>query len=274
MIQRFTNYLRNLRGYSDNTCSSYSKDLHYFASWMRSRCENPRWSTITRDEIDLFIHDQVDRGLTPATTNRRLAAISSFYKYLKREGFEVENPCRYECRRKVAKTIPNTIPTDQLQLAYSHSYGLVRVMLGLLATTGIRIQELLSLEWCDIDFVENSLKIHGKGSKERMVYTLPEHLETLHDVYDYSKPVGRVFSIDQRTARYMIFESLKPYCNARQLSPHAIRHTMATNMAKHGANVTTIGTILGHEHLETTQKYIDMSQANVQQTCCQFAFLN
>ena len=143
-------------------------------------------------------------------------------------------------------------------------------MLGLLATTGIRIQELLDMTWEDIDFDTQAIRIHGKGRRERIVYTLPEHLETLAEVQRMYHQKGRIFTIEQREARRMIFNALRPYCNAKQLSPHAIRHTFATHAATMGANVTTIGQTLGHKQLETAQKYIDMTAAPVRQLCQNF----
>ena len=105
----------------------------------------------------------------------------------------------------------------------------------------------------------------GKGKKERIVYTLPECLEQMRLAYEQHPMRGRIFHQEQREARYMIFTALRPYSRAKQLSPHAIRHSFATNLANNGVNVTTIASILGHNRIETTQKYIDMSQADTRQ---------
>lgn len=229
---------------------------------------------MTRTDIDEYISQQVGSDLKPATTNRRLAAISGIYNYFRREGYEIENPCKYESRRKRTQSVPNTIPYKEMEIAYEHSAGVVKVMLGLLATTGIRIQELLDLTWEDIDFEKCSLKIHGKGNKERVVYTLPDQLETLKEVYQLGHSTGTIFTQDQRTARRMIWEALKPYSHAKQLSPHAIRHTFATHMAENGVNCSTLAEILGHNKLETTQHYIALGQSAAQQACLHYALLH
>jgi len=260
MIANYINYLRNIRNYSDNTILSYHKDLSAFSKWAKAHLDHARWSEITRADIDQYISDLAAAGMTPATTNRKLSAISGLYGYLKREGYEVENPCKYESRRKLSKSLPNTINEDELRQAYDNAAGAVKTMLGILCTTGIRIQELLDLNWEDINLSDCSLRIKGKGSKERMVYTTEQVLTDIAACKAEINPHGQMFGIDQRTARHMIWEALKPYCNAKQLSPHAIRHTWATRLAKNGVNVSQIGTLLGHEHLETTQKYIDMTQ--------------
>lgn len=274
MIEQYINYLRNIKGYSENTALSYEKDLRHFIGWAKAHIDGARWSTITRTHLDQYITELAEQGLKPSTTNRRLSAIAGLYRFFIRQGYKVENPCHYESRRKVPETIPNTIPVDQLKTAWEHSCGAVRVMLGLLSSTGIRIQELLDLTWDDIDFDTQALRIHGKGRKERIVYTLPEHLEVLRNLNDMQPQAGKIFPIEQRQARKMIFDALRPYCQAKQLSPHAIRHTFATHAATMGANVTTIGQTLGHKQLETAQKYIDMTAAPVRMVCQQYNMFN
>ena len=274
MIQKYIQYLSSIRNYSRNTCSSYEKDLSDFTKWAKAHLEQARWSAITRADIDSYVSYMVENGLKPATTNRRLSAISGLYAFMKREGYEVENPCKYECRRKISRSLPNTINADELKRAYENAKGVTRLFLGILSTTGVRLQELLDLSWEDVDFSESSIKINGKGAKQRIVYTTSEVLEELGRVKELLKPQGRMFRISQRDARHMIWEALKPYCHSKQLSPHAIRHTFATNLAKHGVNVSQLGTLLGHEHLETTQKYIDMSQHNNKEIVQQYSLFN
>lgn len=263
MINEYMNYLQNIKGYSPNTISSYVKDLHNFVEWARFNISGARWSTITIIDIDKYITDMAKAGLKPATTNRHLSAISGLYRYMKREGLMNENPCHFESRRKIAQTIPHTIPINELKTAYEQANGVVKVMLALLISTGIRIQELLDLEWDDINFTDNSLTIHGKGNKERCVYTNSEYLEILRNVYQYQRQNGKIFLMNQREARRMVFDALRPYTKAKQLSPHAIRHSFATHLANEGVNASTIGAILGHQRLETTQKYIDLTDAPV-----------
>lgn len=274
MITEFINYLGTIRGYSNNTCTGYGKDLKHFTRWMKEKKTGARWGNITRTDIDNYITACVNAGMKPATTNRRLAAISAIYRYMQREGYEVTNPAQYESRRKRGYTLPNTIDKNELKNAYNHAYGLVKVMLGLLITTGIRIQELLDIKWEDIDFLNNSIRIKGKGNKERYAYTLPEQLETLHECMKLQHHTGVIFKMSQREARRMIFLSLRPYCNAKQLSPHAIRHTFATNLAEKGVNTSTLQSLLGHKRLETSQHYVNLSKQAAQRASIMNSLLN
>lgn len=274
MIQKYINYLVTLKGYSVNTAKGYEKDLRDFARWMQQRRNGARWSTITRADIDEYVGELVTKGLKPATTNRRLSAIAGIYRFFAREGLTTENPCKYESRRKVADSVPNTIATEDIKRAYDHASGAVKIMLGLLATTGIRIQELLDLKYEDINYEDCSIRIQGKGNKQRIVYTTADKLDTLKLIAYKGKWKETIFPMGQREARRMIWQALKPYSNAKQLSPHAIRHTFATKAAAEGINCSTLGLILGHKHMETTQKYIDFGQMQAQRACLQYAILN
>lgn len=274
MLTRFENYLMNIKGYSERTCSEYLKDLKAFARWAKANKENARWSTLTCSDIDEYITMRAKEGIKPSTTNRELAAISALYRFFIREGLLKNNPARYQSRRKVGFHLPNTIPSEDLQAAYKNSFGVVHVWIGLLSTTGIRISELLGLNWEDIDFKTCALEIKGKGNKERLVYTTPEYLDLMRQAYERNPTEGRIFRYSEREARFMLWEALKPYSRAKQLSPHAIRHSFATSLAKQGVNVATIATILGHKSIETTQKYIDMAQMDCRAVSAQYSPLN
>lgn len=274
MLTRFENYLRNIKGYSERTCTEYAKDLKAFALWTKAHKPAARWSTLTRQDIDDYITYRANNGIQPATTNRELASISALYRFFIREGLLTSNPARFQSRRKVGHHLPNTIPSEDLQKAYAHSVGVVHVWIGLLSTTGIRISELLDLKWEDIDFKACALEIHGKGNKDRIVYTTPEYLDLLRQAYERHPAEGRIFRYNERDARHMLWEALKPYSRAKQLSPHAIRHTFATSLARQGVNVATIATILGHNRISTTQKYIDMAQMDCRAVSAQYSPLN
>lgn len=262
MITEYINHIESVKGQSPLTARAYERALRHFSAWAHANLETPRWRDITRHVIDNYVADCTAAGAAPSTTNLRLAAIGGLYNFMRREGYKVENPCYYESRKKIPQTVPNTIPLNDLRTAYEHSAGVARVMLGLLITSGIRIGELMNLEYHDIDTEGNTIKVHGKGAKERVIKIPAEQLYELKCVKEHCPKNGKIFTIPERMARRMLFEALRPYSNAPQLSPHAIRHTFATHMAAQGENVSTIGTILGHSHLETTQKYIDLAAAN------------
>lgn len=266
-IDNFIQYIRSIRGYSENTCQAYERDLRQFVGWMQQRDINARWSSVTRKDIDMYIVELHNKGKKPATTNRSLASIASIYRYFQRENMIENNPVKFESRRKIAETIPNTIPVADIKRAIKWNAGVSKFMLQILLTTGIRLQEMLDMTWEDIDFENNKIRIHGKGQRDRQVYTTAETLDYLRPHRTQTTAHGKIFYMQQRKAREIIYEALHRYTRAKQVSPHAIRHTFATELAKAGLNNTEIKTYLGHKRLDTTQKYIDMAQIETGQRC-------
>lgn len=259
-IAQFMQYARHIKGYSANTLQAYESDLHTFAQWLNDNRQGATWRTLSRSDIDSFIKFQSEQGMKPSTTNRQISAISAIYNYFMRQGYLESNPTRYENRKKLAELVPNTIPMQDLRKAYERNEGVAKFMIGILATTGIRLQEMLDLRWSDIDFDSCALKIHGKGNRERVVYTSPRVLEHLEKVRAYARPDRPLFYIGQRKARYILYNAVRPFTRATQVSPHAIRHSYATELAKGGINAVAIAKAMGHKSIETTQRYIDMAQ--------------
>lgn len=271
MITEFISYIKNVKGYSDNTARAYNNDLRSFVKVVKTINPSSRWSTLTLQDIDDVIKYNVQRGLKPATTNRQISAVKALYDYMKREGMIDYNPARYESRRKQADTIPNTIPMQDIEASYAEATGTTRLMLGILMYTGIRIQELLDLRKHDINTKTGAIIIRGKGMKERKVITAPDNSQELEEYMKHLRPDSYIFgSTSQREARYELHAILKRHSQAKQLSPHAIRHTFATEVAKQGSNVTTLAKMMGHNSIKTTQHYIDLTQNNVDKTYQQY----
>lgn len=271
MITEFISYIKNVKGYSDNTARAYNNDLRSFVKVVKTINPSSRWSTLTLQDIDDVVKYNVQRGLKPSTTNRQISAVKALYDYMKREGMIDYNPARYESRRKQAETIPNTIPMQDIEASYAEATGTTRVMLGLLMYTGIRIQELLDLRKHDVNTKTGEIIIRGKGMKERKVITAPDNSQELEEYMKNLRPDSYIFgSTSQREARYELHAILKRHSQAKQLSPHAIRHTFATEVAKQGSNVTTLAKMMGHNSIKTTQHYIDLTQNNVDKTYQQY----
>lgn len=273
MITQFIQYLTAIRGYSGNTAIAYEKDLRTFAKYINSERTGKRWSTITREDVDQYIIYLSTNGKSAATINRHLSAISSLYNYMKREGLEVDNPCKYESRKKLAIRVVNTIPVADLEAAAQQGTPTQRVILHTLMATGIRAQELLDLMTTDIDVRNHSLRVRGKGMKERLV---PTTTANVLELLQYSgKKIGRIFgNMTQRELRTEVWKALRNVSSAKQLSPHAIRHTFATEMTRAGMPTTTLAEILGHNSVDTTQKYVSQAQVNTAAAYNQFYHLN
>lgn len=267
MITEYINYIEKIKGYSPETATAYNRDLRQFVSFIKQNYPSATWSTINKAMVEHYVMTLVGYEELPTSTNRKLSAISGLYRYMALHGHDIENPAQYCSRRKVAEKIPNTIDPAQLRTAYENAIGTAKVMLGLLITTGIRLGELLAICWEDINLQQRTITIHGKGQKERIVSVPERQLEEIGYAISRQDPKDTLFHVSQFEARCIIYQALLPYCQAKQLSPHAIRHTFATELAKAGENAPTIAKVLGHTNIKTTQHYIDNAQMSTSRTC-------
>ena len=263
MIKQFTTYLKNIKGYSQNTADAYEADLREFAKYMAAAHRGAKWSTIKQADILEYLSNQATRGLKPATTNRQLSAIRAIYNYFISQDMLKTNPARYIPSRKIEQTEPNTISINDLEKAYKKADGALHTALGLLLETGIRIQELLDIRKYDLRD-NGRIVINGKGAKQRIVVTSPEVSDELRELSKNKRPEQLIFGgyyYCQRELRHDIWELLRQTgSHCKQASPHAIRHTFATEIAKQGENVITLAKMLGHNNIRTTQRYIDTAQ--------------
>lgn len=273
MIREFKTYLTSIKGYAENTAVAYEKDLVSFVHYVKSQKPAATWSTLKREDVDAYIIYLSNTDHKPATLCRHIASISALYKYMRRQGYNVEDIAKYESRPKIGKHQPNTIPVEDITLAMAKAQGKVKIMLRILMETGIRVQEMLDIRDKDVDTKMGTIRIHGKGNKERTIYISQVTLNMIRSIM--SKGNCTLFGdLDQREVRTMIWQALKNHTNAKQLSPHAIRHTYATEMARRGMTATTLQKSLGHEHLETTQRYIDFAQVGEEQEIRSLSIFN
>lgn len=263
MITEFTNYLEANRGYSHNTSLAYGNDLRNFARFLQRIHQHPRWSSVDQKDIEAYVQWMSMNAYEASTINRNISAIRQAYNWMKKEGLAPTNPARFVEMKKTQEKEPNIIPMQDLIKASKQAQGTLRVMINLLMYTGCRLQEMLDIDTKYVDYHEGSIKIQGKGKKWRKVYPPMEIMKELQ-AYCEGRPNKPFEGIGQREVREALYDHLKHYSSAPQLSPHAIRHTYATTLAKNGVPTTTIAQALGHTSIKTTQKYINMAEAAAQ----------
>lgn len=269
LVEAHAIYLKDLKGYSTHTVEEYTRDIVDFVRWFREYDQDARWSKVTREVIDDYMIHMSNDMLKPATINRHISALSSLFRFFCRQGLTNTNPTKYESRPKVAQTEPNTINVNDLEKAIENADDETALALTLLYQTGVRAEELLNIRTTDIDYQNNIIRIHGKGSKDRTVFVLPQTIEMIEAWMKGGS--GKLFTYNTtRDLRRDVHEALEPYSKANQLSPHAIRHTFATEMTNKGMSTITLAALLGHSNVKTTQKYVNMNGVGVQQQYLQF----
>lgn len=241
---------------SETTIKQYGVILRQF---MR-RVGKPA-DRVVRDDIigylNYIIYDK-SPPLERSTAMNHLLVLRSFYGHLHDNGKIQANPCRGVARIKVPKKVPVYLTVDEVTALVNAAgpfYGLIALVLY---ATGIRISELMNIRKCDIDQDKHTIKVFGKGQKERLVL-IPDHV--MNKLLDCCKRVGdtrRIFQVNDRTIQMHIRKAAKRAGIEKPVTPHKLRHSFATHMLQNGGNVVAIQRLLGHVSLETTQIYANL----------------
>lgn len=263
-INDYIAYIQKNRGYSMNTAEAYRKDLTAFARWISCQRVDATWSNITKQEIDSYVCTLHDAKQANTSITRKVSAMRSFYRWAKVMGYRNDNPAQYVSTPKILKRLPNIIENTAIKKAIESPVTDIKTKayLAIMAETGMRLQEVLDLNTQDIDKAHNAIRVHGKGGKERTVY-YASLTKRYANAYIGNRR-GQVFNDSQREVRFMIYAALKPYSDAKQLSPHAIRHSYATTLLRNGADITVIQNLLGHDSVKTTERYAQVAGQEVE----------
>ena len=255
MIAAFLAYLHAERGLAENTAGAYRRDL---AQWEKSGLP------LTPEGIERYLVQLQARGLAPASISRKRAALSSYCRFLVREGQLSSNPVAVAASAtRPERKLPHTLTTAQL-------LALLQVpdrttakgqrdaaLLELLYAGGLRLSEAVGLCWGDLDPKQGTLFVRGKGGKERQVPLAALVFDSLLALrLEGAKATDRVFG---GVGRVTLWRSVKENVAAAGLgdqpSPHWLRHSFATHLLNHGADLRVIQELLGHAKITTTQIY-------------------
>jgi len=281
-IGSFLDYLTIERNVSPNTVLAYREDLESFLSFL---CND--YFTMGRDQIDLARVDHLAvrsylahlsrRKLSRASVARHLSALRSFFKYLVREGRVEANPARTVATPKKEKHLPAVLQTSDVALLLEQPDSTVTLgirdaaWMELLYASGLRIGELVGIDIDDVELRARLVKVHVKGSKERIVpfgtkaetalrAWLSVRGELVHDVEEQALFVNyRGKRITTRSVRRLFDDYLKKASLRAGISPHTMRHSFATHLLNAGADLRGIQELLGHASLSTTQKYTHLN---------------
>jgi integrase/recombinase XerC len=274
-VDKFLHYLKVIKDASEHTLRNYSIDLKSLYEFKKS--ETMRVTSIDRKEIRTFIAYLSDSGISKRTIARRLSALRSFFKYCIREKYIDKSPLEDIELPKIERKIPVTISYEQVKTLFAQPdiedfLGLRdRTMMELFYSSGLRLSELAGINHEDIDMSGLLIKIRGKGKKERIV---PFTQNAAHWITQYIGHPDRHFvqkdehavflnnkgerittrSIDRLFQKYLKMSGL-----SQHITPHTIRHTIATNLLENGMDLKTIQLLLGHSSLATTTIYTHVS---------------
>ncbi len=275
LLEAFLEYLSYERGSSGHTLRSYRVDLEDFFGFLREKGLPQDPGGIDHLHLRLYLSHLTRRGLKRSSISRKLSAIRSFFRYLKREGLIKRNPAQLVSTPKFMKGLPRWLTVEEaFSLVEAPPQGDAkgirdRAILELLYSSGLRVGELVGLDLGDIDLKEGLVRVLGKGGKERLVPVGGKACEALglylkvrgsfgpkEDALFLNRWGRRLSarSVGRIVKEYALRgEVLKP------VTPHVLRHTFATHMLDGGADLRAIQELLGHARLSTTQRYTHVS---------------
>ncbi len=273
-IAPFLNYLKTEKRYSSHTLKAYENDLRQFTRFISGE-EDIMASSASHKQIRLWIVRMMENGVSPRTIRRKISALGSFYRYLVRRGILPSSPMAKVSLPRWGRPLPEFITENNLEhLLDKTDFGVDysgyrdRVMLELLYFTGIRRSELVMLNDSDVNTMEMTIKVHGKGGKERLVPLSPAFSAVLDDFrakkeswFGKAGPSEPFFVTvaNRRLYPELVYRVVRKYlllvAGTGKKSPHILRHSFATHMLNNGADLNAIKELLGHANLNATQVY-------------------
>jgi len=284
----FTNYLKDIKGLSENTIASYSDCMQILFSYASKKLNKHSVEDLNMEDItdeliiDFLNYLEKERNNQIQTRNQRLAIIKSFFSFIAGKCptlIHVSEKIRSISFKKTEGKTINPLTDDELRIFFegvenSETNRLRDVMIfRLLYNTGARVSELVNIKLSDISIeAPGQIKLQGKGNKERIACLFPETIESINDYLQFrednkikneylilNKHKGQIgrHGINYLVQKYADIASIEnPKIKEKNVTPHTFRHTMAFHMIKAGVDIVTIKDKMGHEDINTTSKYI------------------
>ena len=273
LISEFINYIAVERGLAKNTLLAYTRDLKQYTEFLAGRkIQNP--DQITREHITNFMMDLKKHGMSTTSICRHLAAIKMFHRFLVRENFSKEDPTTLVDTPKTFKRIPDVLTQKEIEsiLKVAQKTGARGkrdyAILELFYASGMRVSELVDLKLNSVNYEVGFVRALGKGNKERIIPVGKKAREALTYYCKKSRPkLLKTKSSDQlflsqqgkRLSRQSVWKTIKSYARLagikKNIKPHTLRHTFATHLLEHGADLRSVQEMLGHADISTTQIY-------------------
>ncbi|MCC6722724.1 MAG: tyrosine-type recombinase/integrase [Bacteroidia bacterium] len=270
-INQFLEYLKFQKKYSNHTIIAYKKDLEDFSDFLTELYQITMPDKITNEIVRTWLSNLIEKKINPVSVKRKLSAVKSFFKYLKKEKIIEKNPATNLTKLKTAKRIPNIINSKILnniidktpENNYSDyvSYIIICILFG----TGVRRNELITLKDNNVDTESRLIKVLGKRNKERIIPITNELAEQI-EIYRKLKIKNNLHSEtllvtnkNKKLSPTYIYNTVKNILGINGVngkkSPHILRHVYATEMLKNGAELLSVKELLGHSSLASTQVY-------------------
>lgn len=268
-VDKFLFFLKVELNYSELTIKSYQLDLTDFFEYIESKKIN--YLTITNHDVRGYLKYLDSCNLKNSTISRRISTLRTFYNYLVDENIVENNVFHNVKNPKLEKKLPNYLNYNEMEellesIDISTTEGLEkRLLIEMFYSTGCRVSEMINVKISDIDFTNKTIRIMGKGSKERIVYFgdyaskyLDNYISKVKcDKYLFTNKKGEKLTINE--VEQIVKDIMKHISIKTHVTPHTLRHTFATHLLNNGADIKTVQELLGHANLSTTGIYTHVS---------------
>lgn len=310
LINEFLNYLKFERHFSPHTAKCYSADLQQFCGFLTGTSVSasgttppgataastgvggpagtavlsnisvvPKLRDVTPEQVKSFLGFLGTQNYSKSTIARKLATLRSFYKFCMRRGYVQAHPLAAIRTPKQEKRLPKYLELDQIsRLLSTPDDGTLlgsrdRAILEVLFSTGVRVSELVDLNFEDVDFEGHTIRVRGKGKKQRTAPIGMTAIAALQKYLELRRSDARSATFDQyalfvnkhgqrlstRSVRRKLDKYLAEAGLDPSISPHTLRHSFATHMLNNGADLRSVQELLGHQSLSTTQVYTHLT---------------
>jgi len=281
LVREFLTYLRVERGLSANTIEAYRRDLERVAAWAQAERQKDLLS-LSREDIRQFLRWMSERGLEAKSVARCVVTLRNFFKFLILDGVVKYDPTISLETPRSWQTLPKFLTLEEVNLLLeqpdvSRDIGIRdRAILEVLYATGVRASELIALRLGDVDLDKGVVLCLGKGSKERLIPLGRSAVEWLlkylpirqrwlgqrTSPWLFISPRGRPLT---RQALWKLVARYGRAAGLGRVMPHMLRHTFATHLLEHGADLRSVQMMLGHSDLSTTQIYTYVTNERLRQ---------
>ncbi|MFH1360085.1 MAG: site-specific tyrosine recombinase XerD [Candidatus Omnitrophota bacterium] len=288
LIDDFMNFLSVERGLSPNTILAYRRDLTKYTKQLAQKGIKDI-DLIKRADITNYMHQQKEKGLTATSISRALSAIKMFHRFCVRERLAKEDPTNLLETPKLWKRVPEVLSLPEIESMIKASYGRhwqeIRdnAILELLYASGMRVSELVSLKTDNVNMDVGYVRCIGKGRKERIIpigkraqislrrYTDKVRAKLIKSNFTNSLFISR---LGKKISRQSVWKIIKRYAKKARIKkvikPHTIRHSFATHLLEHGADLRSVQEMLGHSDISTTQIYTHVDRERLKTVHKQF----
>lgn len=280
-IAQFHDYIAHERRMAAGTVGNYMADLHDFASFLQLQ-GGVELEEVGAREVREWQMEHLGRGEAAGTVKRRLSSLSSFFRYVRRQGMLEADVMAKVTPPRQPKRLPVFFKEGELEHLYDECIFPAdfmgrrdALMLRMLYETGMRRSELVGLTEASVDFSALTLKVLGKRNKERLI---PIELELAHNISEYMtlkrQEVGEIewLFVNRKGKQIVpgeVYRVVRKYMpalsNADRISPHVFRHSFATHILNEGGNIQAIKELLGHEDLGTTEVYTHVTREHLKE---------